>query len=116
MVAGLLERNPDEPEALGCPKGGNPGLGRNARRVFELRNGCTSPVHGVAPAVVGTDDLVALDPTEGERSAAVDAQVAERMRLARGVAPEDDPLAEQAYAYRLVAHVAREGHRVPARA
>ncbi len=93
--AGLLQRNPDEAVALGAAERGCLRLGRSTRRIGELGDPGASAVRAVAPAVVGTDDLVALDGAERERGAAVDAEVEECVRNPGAVAPEDERLAEE---------------------
>ena len=93
--ARLLERDPDHPVALGAGERRRTRLGRYAGRVGKLRDPRAGSVGAVAPAVVRTHDLVALDGAERQRCAAMDAEVEERVRRSRAVPPEDERLAEQ---------------------
>ena len=77
--ARLLESDPDDPVALLAAEPLRARLARDPRRVLELRDQRAGAVRPVAPAVVGADDLVALDRAERERGPAVDAEVGEEI-------------------------------------
>ena len=114
-VARLLHRHPQHPVALLAGERVDLRLARDPRRVGELRDQRADAVAAVLPAVVRAHDPVADDAAERERGAAVDAEVAQRVRRAAGVAPQDEVLAEQPAADRRVGQLVRVGHRVPAR-
>ena len=109
----LGQAHPDEAVALlalihrRARLGGNGGGGR-------LRNAHARARRVVVPRVVRTHEAIVGDPAERERGAAVDAQVAHRVRAAVAGAPHDHGFAEQRRAERLVRHLVRVGHGVPA--
>jgi len=81
-------------------------LGGGFGGVYAALIGC------VGPAVVGADQILPLDPSQGERCAAVDAQVFERDDPI--LDPEDDDLlVKQAHSERLFAKLAAGCHRMP---
>jgi hypothetical protein len=112
--ARLVKRDPDDPVALLAPERPRARLRRDSRRFLELRDQRAGPVRPVAPAVVGADDLVALDRAEREGRPAMDAQVGEGVGRSGRVPPEDERLVEERHGTRLAAEVARERDRVPA--
>jgi hypothetical protein len=113
--ARLLQRDPDQPVPLLDRERPDPGLGRDRRRVFLLRDGHAPAVGPVAPAVVRADQLVALDPAQRQRRAAVHAQVRHRPRRATGPAPDHQRLPEQIGSQGPVPQLAAERDRMPAR-
>ena len=94
-VARLLQRHPQQPEPLLAAKRVHARLAGDLRRVGELRDQPADAVAAVLPAVVGAHDPVPDHAPERERGAAVDAEVAQRVRGAGGVAPQHEVLAEQ---------------------
>ena len=112
--ARLLQRDPDQAVALDAPERADPRLLRDAGRVGELRDERAGAVRPVVPAVVGADDLVAVDPAERDRSPAVDAEVGDGARRPGRVAVERERLAEEHPAEGLVVQLRRERDRVPA--
>ena len=76
------------------------------------RNPRASTVSRIAPAVVGADDPVPLDPAWRERGSPVDAQVVESLDLAPQPA-NDHPLIQELDGNRPVVQVFDKGDRVP---
>ena len=93
----------------------DPGLGRHPGRVLQLRNGHAPAVGPVPPAVVGADELIAGDPAQRQRGAAVHAHIRMGAWPAIQAAPQDQRLAEQVGLGRLVGQVPAERDRMPAR-
>ena len=112
--ARLLQRGPDQAVAFLRAERGHPGLGRDPRRVLELRDRDAAAVGVVAPAVVGAHDLVAGHPAQRQRGAAVHAQVRHHPRAAVRAAPQHQRLAEQVGMPRLGAQRGGERDRMPA--
>ena len=110
----LLGGDPDQPVALPASVGGDASAGRHPGRVLELRDRGAASVGGVAPPVVRAHDLVAGHAAEGERRAAVDAQVGKGVGRAGAVPPDDQRFAQEDGAMGGGPHLARVGNPVPA--
>src|SRR5262245_64983286 len=108
----LVQADPDDAVTLLDPVGRRPSLARNSLRGIERWNANARTIGGIGPAVVGADEVLALDPSQGEWRPAVDAQVLERDDPI--LDPEDDDLlVEQARPERLLAQFAAGRHRMP---
>src|SRR5262249_26040537 len=108
----LVQADPDDAIALLDPVRRRPGLAGNSLTGIERRDANTRAIRRVGPAVVGADQIPVLDPSQGERCPAVDAQIFEGDDPI--LYPEDDDLlVEQARSERLVTELTAGRHRMP---
>ena len=90
---------------------GDAGLGRDVRAVTGRDPGADA-VRSVRPAVIGADEVVVFHPAQGERRAAMDAQVPVCADLA-GESDDHDRLVEQPSCDRAIAELVGPEHWMP---
>ncbi len=112
VLSRFVETNPDQTMALLHMVGFCPRLGGYFTVGGQRGNLHASAVRAVIPAMVGTDELIAIDPPQRQRCAAMEAEIIERRDCAIDT-PEHQRLVEELDRHGFVGQIFRPQDGIP---